>query len=64
MRMEGWCLGKFEWTALDRQQRLKVLRRLPPKLQDLLPSEDATQIAQLWTVSVSEYPATSCKACT
>lgn len=41
--------GVFEWTALDRRQKLKVLRALPDKLGDLFP-EDVPRIGTLWKV--------------
>ena len=42
----------FEWMALDRQQRLKVLHQLPDKLGGPLPPEDAVQVGALWHPSV------------
>jgi len=40
----------FEWTALDRKQRLKVLQQLPHQLGSLFPHEDAHKVGALWKV--------------
>ena len=41
--------GKFEWTALDRKQKLCVLIGLPQKFTSIF-SEDVSQVGKLWEV--------------
>ena len=43
--------GLFTWTALNRKQKLTVLKELPQKLPEVLPEEDAIQIGTLWNAS-------------
>ena len=40
----------FTWTALDRKQKLKVLKGLPDDLHKVLPEDDAARISVLWKV--------------
>ena len=35
--------GMFTWTALDRKQKLKVLKGLPDHLHKVLPENDAAR---------------------
>ena len=42
--------GMYEWTSLNRDPNLLVLRKLPDKLSDLLPQSHAAQISALWKV--------------
>ena len=42
--------GMYDWTSLTRSQNLKVFERLPDKLVELLPDEDAAQLSTLWKV--------------
>lgn len=44
--------GRFEWTALDRRQKLAVLQQLPEKLHVLFPEESVQAISSLWKVHV------------
>ena len=44
--------GMYDWTSLTRSQNLKVFERLPDKLVELLPDEDAAQLSALWKVQV------------
>ena len=42
--------GMYDWTSLTRSQNLKVFERLPDKLVELLPDDDAAQLSALWKV--------------
>ena len=44
--------GMYDWTSLTRSPNLKVFERLPDKLVELLPDEDAAQLSALWKVHV------------
>ena len=53
--------GVFTWTALNRKQKLTVLKELPQKLPEVLPEEDAIQIGTLWKASsISSKPSCIC----
>ena len=43
--------SSFEFTAINRYERLKVLKRLPQSFDELISSEIATSLAKLWIVS-------------
>ena len=47
MRMGKAVKGMYDWTSLTRLQNLKVFERLPDKLVELLPDEDAAQLNTL-----------------
>ena len=42
--------GMYDWTSLTRSRSLKVSERLPDKLVELLPDDDAAQLSALWKV--------------
>lgn len=44
--------GMYDWTSLTRSQILKVFEKLPDKMVELLPDEDAAQMSALWKVQV------------
>ena len=43
--------GRFDCTALNGKQKLRVLRRLPEKMATIIDEDVAAKVAKLWIVS-------------
>lgn len=52
--------GIYEWTALDCQQRLKVLQNLPQKFGSIFKPENVLQFGALWKVGTTTCTCVCC----
>lgn len=47
--------GSFDWSPLSGKHKLLVLKKLPAKMDAILPESLAPSVAKLWNVSVNCY---------